>query len=276
MRQQRNSNGRLMASIGYSYIAAAACLSDHKNCDRAVTQMLCSGEMTDPMTDTFAHDPLTVHDGEREVHLGIGMGSSLSSQKAVAEHSPKAQITFDRYRLTARANSGVNFGSTHRIHDKPDLKSMRWMWLKNTKNLKPKQQNQIDTLKDCNLRIAAAFHFQFALQDVFSLTEWHQRSALIKGWLGLAKESAWTPMVKIAYTMNNHWESTFCAGSRFIRATAPWKTSTACSSQLNPRPRAYSAAKNFNNMAYFVLVKMDLMPSISEEAVGVYSYVSMS
>ncbi len=68
-----NSNGRFMSSIGYGYIAEAACLSDHKNCDRAATQILCSGEMTKPMTDMFAHNSLAVHDGEREARLGIGM-----------------------------------------------------------------------------------------------------------------------------------------------------------------------------------------------------------
>ena len=104
-----NSNGRFMSSIGYSYIAEAACLSDHKNCDRAATQMLCSGEMTEPMTDMFAHNPLTVYDGEREARLGIGMGSSLVFQKAVAEHLPKAQINFDYIHLLIIGVIGVVF-----------------------------------------------------------------------------------------------------------------------------------------------------------------------
>lgn len=207
--------------------------------------------------ETFADD-LSAHGHDPEAIPEVGMDQSPAFQKGVAEHLPKAQITFDRYHLTALDNGAVVEAVRRaKVHQQPDLKATRWIWLKNAKNLKPKQQEQPDTLKDRNLKTAAAYQLRLTFQELFTATDRHQGAALLKGWIDLPKESALLPMVKVAYTMQNHWDGIL----RWFETHLSNGTLEGFNNLLQSaksKARGYRTAKNFINMAYLVLGKLDL------------------
>ncbi len=131
------------------------------------------------------------------------------------------------------------------------------MGLKNTSNLKPKQQKQLDALKDRNLKTAFAYQIRLTFQEIFTLTDRHQGATLLKGWIELAKESALPPLVKVAYTMQNHWDGIL----RWFESHLRYGTLEGFHSLLQSaksRARGYRTHKNFIHMAYLVLGKLDL------------------
>ncbi|MDD5277825.1 MAG: transposase [Methylovulum sp.] len=90
----------------------------------------------------------------------------------------------------------------------PDLNATRWIWLRSTRNLKLKQQEQIDSLENRNLKTAASHQLRPTVQELFTLTDRHQGATLLERWINLAKESG--PRVKVAYAVQNHWDGILC------------------------------------------------------------------
>ncbi|AEM48426.1 transposase IS204/IS1001/IS1096/IS1165 family protein [Acidithiobacillus ferrivorans SS3] len=206
--------------------------------------------------EAFATD-LAAHGGDPKAIEEVSMDLSPAFQKGAAEHLPKAQITFDRFHLTALVNVAVDAVRRAEVHEQPDLKKTRWIWLKNTCNLKPKQQKQLDELKDRNLKTAFAYQLRLTFQQIFTLTDRHQGATLLKGWIELAKESALPPLVKVAYTMQNHWDGILhWFESHLSNGTLEGFNSLLQSAKS--RARGYRTHKNFINMAYLVLGKLDL------------------
>ena len=85
----------------------------------------------------------------------------------------------------------------------PTLKATRWIWLRSTRNLKPRQQGHLDALKIRNLKTATSHQLRPTVQELFTLTDRHRGSTLLERWIDLAKESS--PRQKVAYAVQNRW-----------------------------------------------------------------------
>ncbi|MBN6743302.1 transposase, partial [Acidithiobacillus sp. MC6.1] len=99
----------------------------------------------------------------------VSMDLSPAFQKGAAEHLPNAEVTFDRFHLIKLVNEAVDAVRKGEVLSQPDLKKTRWIWLKNPKNLKAKQQKLLDSLKDRNLKTAFAYQMRLTFQDIFTV-----------------------------------------------------------------------------------------------------------
>ncbi|MBU2819879.1 transposase, partial [Acidithiobacillus caldus] len=63
-----------------------------------------------------------------------------------------------------------------------------------------------ELLKDQNLKTAQAYQFRLTFQDIFTVKNRHQGATLLKAWMENAKDSGLPPIVKVAYTIMNHWD----------------------------------------------------------------------
>lgn len=162
------------------------------------------------------------------------MDLSPAFQKGVTKHLPKARITVDRFHLIKLVNEAVDQVRRLEALSQPDLKKTRWIWLKNPDHLKARQREQLDGLKDRNLKTALAYRMRLTFQEIFTVQNRHQGASLLRAWMDLARESGLPPMVKVAYTIMNHWDGIL----RFSTATSPMaslKASTVSCSRPNPR-----------------------------------------
>jgi len=207
--------------------------------------------------EKFSED-LQAHGGSAEAITDVSMDLSPACQKGAAEHLPNAEITFDRFHLMKLVNEAVDAVRKGEALTQPDLKKTRWLWLKNDCNLKAKQKEKLQELpKDQNLKTAQAYQFRPTFQDIFTLKNRHQGATLLKAWMENAKDSGLPPLVKVAYTIMNHWDSVLrWFESQITNGILEGFNSLIQSAKA--KARGYRTHKNFINMAYLILGKLDL------------------
>ena len=205
----------------------------------------------------FAED-LQAHGGHTENITEVSMDLSPAFQKGAAEQLPNAQITFDRFHLLKLVNEAVDAVRKGETHSQPSLKKTRWLWLKNQKKLSPKQQEKLQALlQNHNLKTAQAYQFRLTFQEIFTLENRHQGAVLLKAWMENAKASGLPPLVKVAYTIMNHWDGVL----RWFESQVSNGILEGFNSLLQSakaKARGYRTHKNFIVMAYLILGKLDL------------------
>ena len=205
----------------------------------------------------FAED-LQAHGGSAEAITEVSMDLSPAFQKGAAEHLPNAQVTFDRFHLMKLVNEAVDAVRKGEVYSQPDLKKSRWLWLKNPGKLSAKQATKLqDLLKNQNLKTAQAYQFRLTFQEIFTIQNRHQGAALLKAWMENAKASGLPPLVKVAYTLMNHWDGVLrWFESQITNGILEGFNSLLQSAKA--KARGYRTHKNFINMAYLILGKLDL------------------
>ena len=209
---------------------------------------------------TFAKlsEDLQVHGGSAEAITEVSMDLSPAFQKGAAEHLPNAQITFDRFHLMKLINEAVDAVRKGEVYSQPDLKKSRWLWLKNPEKLSAKQSAKLrELLKNQNLKTAQAYQFRLTFQEIFTIQNRHQGAVLLNAWIENAKASGLPPLVKIAYTLMNHWDGVLrWFESQITNGILEGFNSLIQSAKA--KASGYRTHKNFINMAYLILGKLDL------------------
>jgi transposase len=207
--------------------------------------------------EKFAKD-LQAHGGSAEAITEVSMDLSPAFQKGAAEHLPNAQITFDRFHLLKLINEAVDAVRKGEAHSQPDLKKSRWLWLKNPGKLSAKQSAKLqELLKNQNLKTAQAYQLRLTFQEIFTIQNRHQGAVLLKAWIENAKASGLPPLIKVAYTLMNHWDGVLrWFESQITNGILEGFNSLLQSAKA--KARGYRTHKNFINMAYLILGKLDL------------------
>ena len=209
---------------------------------------------------TFAQftKDLQAHGGHAEAITEVSMDLSPAFQKGAAEYLPNAQVTFDRFHLMKLVNEAVDAVRKGEALSQPVLKKTRWLWLKNQGNLKAQQKEKLQALlKNQNLKTAQAYQFRLTFQEIFTIQNRHQGAILLKAWMENAKASGLPPMVKIAYTLMNHWDGVLrWFESQITNGILEGFNSLLQSAKA--KARGYRTHKNFIAMAYLILGKLDL------------------
>ncbi len=157
-----------------------------------------------------------------------------------------AQVTFDRFHLMKRVNEAVDQVRRSEALTQPDLKKTRWVWLKNDRNLKAKLQ---ESLQNQNLKTEMAYQYRLAFQDIYTIKNRHQGAPLLKAWLESAKPSGLTPIVKVAYTILNYWDSALRWFESQIN-NGIFEGFNSLIQSAKAKARGYRTHKNFISMAY--------------------------
>jgi transposase len=207
--------------------------------------------------EQFAND-LQAHGGSAEAITDVSMDLSPAFKKGAAEHLPNAEITFDRFHLMKLVNEAVDAVRKGEVLSQSSLKKTRWLWLKNEGNLKARQKEKLQALlKDQNLKTAQAYQFRLTFQDIFTVKNRHQGATLLKAWMENAKDSGLPPLVKVAYTIMNHWDGVLrWFESQITNGILEGFNSLIQSAKT--KAQGYRSHKNFINMAYLILGKLDL------------------
>ncbi|MCY9664437.1 transposase [Paenibacillus alginolyticus] len=79
---------------------------------------------------------------------------------------PKAEVTFDKFHVMMMVNEAVDEVRKAEQKEEPQLKRTKFLWLKNEANLKEKQKEELQSLKDSNLKTGRAYRLKLAMQDL--------------------------------------------------------------------------------------------------------------
>lgn len=204
----------------------------------------------------FAKD-LQAHGGCAEAVTEVSMDLSPAFQKGAAAYLPNAQVTFDRFHLMKLVNEAEDAVRKGETLSQPILKKTRWLWFRNQGKLKAQQKEKLQALlKNQNLKTAQAYQFRLTFQEIFTIQNRHQGAALLKAWMENAKASGLPPLVKVAYTLMNHWDGVLrWFESQITNGILEGFNSLLQSAKA--KARGYRTHKNFIVMAYLILGKLD-------------------
>ena len=207
--------------------------------------------------EKFAGD-LQAHGGRADAITEVSMDLSPAIQKGAKEQLPNAQVIFDRFHLMKFVNEAVDVVRKGEVLSQPDLKKTRWLWLKNARNLKAQQRKKLQALlKDQNLKTAQAYLLRLIFQDIFQVKNRHQSAILTEGLDGKRQEQRPTVYGQSRLYHLNHWDGVLrWFESRITNGILKGFNSLIQSAKA--KDRGYRTHKNFINIAYLILGKLDL------------------
>ena len=151
---------------------------------------------------------LRAHSGKPTEITSISIDMSPAFIKGVAEHFPKAQITFDKFHVIAHASEAITAMRREEQQRDPSLKGMRWVLLKDRSKLTHAQRAELDRLlsRMTTTRTARAWHYREQLRDILTRKQPTIVARLLNGWCSNVLRSKVEPMKTVAEMIRSHFD----------------------------------------------------------------------
>jgi transposase len=148
------------------------------------------------------------HHGKPSLIENVSIDMSPAYISGVKEHLPNATITFDKFHVIAHASEAVD--ETRRQEQKldPSLKGMRWVLLKDRKDLTAEQRAELDKLtrRMTGSRTSRAWHYREQLREVYTYRQPNVLRRLLQRWCRNVLGSKVEEMKKVARMIMEHFE----------------------------------------------------------------------
>jgi transposase len=127
---------------------------------------------------------LATHKALPEQITSVSIDMSPAFMRGVADHLPKARITFDKFHVVAHASAAVDH--TRRLEQRldPSLKGLRWTLLKDSHRLSAEGRTDLDALisQATTKRTARAWLYREQLREILDRKQINVVSAMLKQW----------------------------------------------------------------------------------------------
>lgn len=204
-------------------------------------------------------DHLGTHKGSADQILEFSSDLSPAFISGVAKYFPNAHMTFDKFHVMKLLNAAVDETRRSEQTQEKDLKSSRYVWLKNPNNLSKKEQTKLDSLSGKKLKTGRAYRMKLLFQELFTYDEERAITGL-KKWYFWATHSRLEPIKAFARTLKKHWDGIV----RWFKT----KLTNGILEGLNSlvqaakaRARGYRSVEYFKLMIYIVAGKMGRLPT---------------
>jgi len=220
-------------------------------------KVLFATEGKDASTLERFKDDLQNHHGEASQIQEICCDMSPAFISGVEKHFPEAHLTFDKFHVLKVLNEAVDKVRRQEQQDRPELKSTRYLWLKNPENLKANQSAILQALqvKKLNLKTSRAYHIRMNFQEF-----WNQplqtAESFLKHWYFWATHSRIEPIKEAAYTIKRHWDGILrWFTSRINNGILEGINSLVQAAKA--RARGYRTTRNLITMIYLIGGKLE-------------------
>lgn len=204
-------------------------------------------------------DHLGTHKGSADQILEFSSDLSPAFISGVAKYFPNAHMTFDKFHVMKLLNAAVDETRRSEQTQEKDLKSSRYVWLKNPNNLSKKERTKLDSLSGKKLKTGRAYRMKLLFQEIFTYDEERAITGL-KKWYVWATHSRLEPIKAFAKTLKKHWDGIV----RWFKT----KLTNGILEGLNSlvqaakaRARGYRSVEYFKLMIYMVAGKMGRLPT---------------
>ena len=198
----------------------------------------------------------TEHKGNPEAVTEACSDMSPAFISGIKDYFPNADITFDKFHIVKIINEAVDAVRREEVGENEVLKSTRYIWLKNEKNLTKNQKGTLEEISKLNLKTTRAYQMRLNFQELFSQADRESGEAFLRTWYRWVMDSELEPMIKAARTIKAHWDgvlnwfdshltSGFIEGMNGLIQAAKSKA------------RGYRSDRNFIAIAYLLGAKME-------------------
>jgi len=185
---------------GHDYLTIAA--------DAAERKVVFVTEGRDAKTIARCAEHLTTHKARPEQITSVSLDMSPAFLRGVADHLPKARVTFDKFHVVAHASTALD--QTRRLEQRrdPSLKGLRWTLLKDRHRLSAEARADLDILisQAASKRTARAWLYREQLRAILDRKQINVVSALLKQWCTNVRRSKVEPMKEVAGMIRRHFD----------------------------------------------------------------------
>jgi transposase len=152
-------------------------------------------------------DHLIKHGGNPESIQEFSCDLSPAFISGIEAAFPNAHITFDKFHVMKLLNKAIDDTRREEQANEKDLKSSRYIWLKNPENLTVKQRRKLDSLTSLQLKTGRAYRMKLVFQRIFSNEPvTFDRIEALRKWCRWALRSRIDPLITFAKTLQRHWK----------------------------------------------------------------------
>ena len=175
----------------------------------------------------------------------------------VGEHLPNASITFDKFHVIQALNKAQDEVRRMEQKDNPILKKSRYVWLKNPENLTGKQADQLEDLKQSNLKTAKVYQMKLVFQEIYrTIKDPKTAGEAIKNWLSWAVCSRIEPIKDFAKMVKKHFDGIM----RYFTSRLTSGSMEGINSRIQNikrRARGFRNMDNFISMIFLEAANLD-------------------
>ena len=225
-------------------------------CDMDKRKLLFATEGKGKATVKAFKEDLEAHKGRAKKITQVSCDMSPAFISGVTKELPKAEITFDKFHVVKLLNEGVDEVRRQEVKDNEILKSTRYLWLKNRKNLTERQEAKFDALSEMNLKTSRAYQIKLNFQEFYSLPDRKSGESYLKRWYYWATHSRLEPMIEAARTIKRHWDGVLSWFDSHL-TNALLEGMNSLIQAAKSRARGYRSHRNFIAMAYLIGAKLE-------------------
>jgi transposase len=185
---------------GHDYLTIAADAKERK--------VVFVTQRRDATTIARFAEHLATHNAQPEQITSVSIDMSPAFMRGVADHLPKARITFDKFHVVAHASAAVD--QTRRLEQRldPSLKGLRWTLLKDRHRLSAEGRADLDALisQAATKRTARAWLYREQLRAILDRKQINVVSAMLKQWCTNVRRSKVEPMKQVAGMIRSHFD----------------------------------------------------------------------
>jgi len=203
----------------------------------------------------FARD-LAAHGGDPKAIAEVCIDMSPAFLAGITQSLPNAQITFDKFHVVKLINDAVDAVRRAEQKSRTELKTSRYLWLKNPQNLSARQRTQLDNLATANLKTGRAYRIRLAFQELYRQPA-KNAEAFLKKWYWWATHSRLPPMIDAARMVKRHWSGIL----RWFQSRIANGIMEAINSLVQAakaKARGYRSIRNLKAIIYLIAGKLEL------------------
>jgi len=223
---------------------------------RKKTLFIADGKDADTIDEFISM--LCKQKGKPEKIEEVSCDMSPAFIKGVNEHLPNAKITFDRFHCMKIINEAVDAVRKEERKNDPNLKGLRYVFLKNENHLTKKQRSLLETLKlsDCGKKTLKAYHLKELYRLGYESQTEEAFEEYLKKWYYSATHSQLEPIIKAAKTIKEHWDGVVRWRKSQI-SNAILEGFNSLIQAAKARARGYATSKNFKIIAFLLTGKLN-------------------
>ena len=206
----------------------------------------------------------TLTAAQREAIESVSMDMWQAFMTSAREHAPDAEIVHDKFHISKYLGEAVDKvrRAENRALKKEDdetLKGSRQLWLYNIENLDADRRQQLDALREQDLKTARAWAIKENFRWFWEYTYAGNAKKFFSQWYGWARRSKLKPIKDVALTLKNHLDGLLSYfRHRVTNATAEGFNSRIQS--IKSAARGFRKFTNYRLRILFYCGKLDLLP----------------
>lgn len=190
-------------------------------------------------------------------HMVFSIDMSKAFNAGIRSNFPQADVVFDRYHVMRNVNQAVDNTRREEAWEKRELLGTRYLWLKNVENLTSRQVEELESIKDLDLKTARAYHIKTALQRLWKFEFVRAAEKYLKKWYFWATHSKLRFMKRVARMIKTHWEG-ILNSVRYKVTNGPIEGLVNKIRTAIKRAYGFKTAENLKTIIYLIAGKIKL------------------